>query len=111
MDKPKYEFKRIDNIEVSPIGFEVKDKSCLGCQKTNTDMMLIIRHGHSSEVMTRSEQTDAEPIYYTGQVHIMLTKLQIVSLINELDKALHLSMGAEKSYNDAVNHINKPIGK
>lgn len=102
----KYEFKRIDDIEVLPIDFEVKDKSCIGCRKTDTDMMLIIRHNHSLNVEVKGDiNMNREPEFYTGIIDIMLTQSQVVDLINQLDKSLHRFMGANKPVSDIIGTI------
>lgn len=88
--------KRIPDVEILPTGFQTNDNTCIGCKKTETDIMLVIKHDHSLDVKEKAARPNEEPLYYEGQIHIMLTQEQCVTLINQLDNALHRYMNAQK---------------
>jgi hypothetical protein len=69
-----YELKKLEDCEVLLDSVNVHGNKCVGCKKTNTNIMLVLKHEHHPN---RGE---------LGLVEVFMTKeqaLQIIHLLNE----------------------------
>ena len=83
----KYEFKRINDVEVLTHNTRVLS-NVLGTKKTNTDIMLMVMHQHSLDVKCKAASNNEEPTYYDGHIHVFLTKEQAIELHKQLEQQL-----------------------
>lgn len=89
---PEFTFKRIEDVEIEPVDFDIHTKT-VGSSRTGIPFMLTFTHHHSTDIRSGESSLDSntgevDHKYYTGKAYVFLTAEQLRDLHNKLTRLL-----------------------